>query len=311
MARREGISITALSFVDASIPHMFLTGSEASTCLKLWDMRARFSRHKQSLPVSSTAEPPWHSKHRHFGVNSITVGCNGTRVYALSRDSTAYAYATSHLVLGHAPQLESYVDDSKFRHAGRGEDTQGVGPLYGLRHPKFHATSFFVKASIRPATRTAPELLAVGSSDGCAVLFPTDEATLRAVSAKSVGSTEQAGPLESAGRPSTPRRASLPMTSSLSSLSSSALSARLEDSTPIYEAGTPLMYGHRTEVSGVHWTNEGNLVTIGDDLTARCWRDDEREADKLRSRAAGRPLCGHGWAVPRSGPEDDLDDILA
>ncbi len=41
---------------------------------------------------------------------------------------------------------------------------------------------------------------------------------------------------------------------------------------PVFQHhGTALVGAHSKEVSGVAWTTEGNLVTVSDDYTARCW----------------------------------------
>src|SRR5699024_10747970 len=81
--------------------------------------------------------------------------------------------------------------------------------LYGFRHPRLQVATFFIKMGLRRAADNQTEMLAVGSSDNCAVLFPTDE---RNFSPTPVGtgtsvktSVESAKPIPSspnaAGRP--------------------------------------------------------------------------------------------------------------
>ncbi|KAJ4306366.1 hypothetical protein N0V88_001166 [Collariella sp. IMI 366227] len=137
------------------------TTSGAGDVARLGEVPGRIA----STPVSYTAPPPSHAAFRPFGICSLTLNGDGTRLYALCKDNTVYAYSTAHLILGHAPELTPA--------------RPGLGPLYGFRHPLFHATSFYVKAALRPAADGRSELLAVGSSDGAAVLFPTDERYLR------------------------------------------------------------------------------------------------------------------------------------
>lgn len=171
--RRGDVSITALSFLHPGREHLLLTASEANASVKLWDLRTTHNhRRSRASPLSSTRQPDSHNKHRHFGMTSLSLSGDGGRLYALCRDNTIYAYSTSHLILGHAPELSKLF--LKPRRSG-GPEREGLGPIYGFRHPKFHATTFYVKSALRPAKDDKSEVLAVGSSDGCAVIFPTDE----------------------------------------------------------------------------------------------------------------------------------------
>ncbi|EAQ90617.1 hypothetical protein CHGG_02552 [Chaetomium globosum CBS 148.51] len=178
------VSVTAMQFLPPGREHLLLTACEADASIKLWDIRAVHTsrHHKASTPVSYTAPPPSHVAFRPFSICSMTLGGDGTRLYALCKDNTVYAYSTAHLVLGHASELTPALpgtEPPRRRHHPHGTAHEGLGPLYGFRHPLFHATSFYVKTAIRPAAEGRPELLAVGSSDGAAVLFPTDERYLR------------------------------------------------------------------------------------------------------------------------------------
>ncbi|KAK4127844.1 WD40 repeat-like protein [Parathielavia appendiculata] len=320
------VSVTALQFLPPGREHLLLTACEADASIKLWDIRAvHTSRHqKASTPVSFTTPPGGHAAFRPFGICSMTLGGDGTRLYALCKDNTVYAYSTAHLVLGHAPELNPArpgVEPPRVRrHHPHGTAHQGLGPLYGFRHPLFHATSFYVKAAIRSAADGRGELLAVGSSDGAAVLFPTDERYLRDVwSSSSSSDTEQqenyyvghptdSAPLPRPGLRSAAAHPALTRSNSMSSLFAGRQGAD-GARTPMVRGGTPLVRGHGKEVGAVAWTSEGKLVTVGDDFIVRCWSEDrERAADlRLGGETEGR-RWGCGWADVGDEWEGDRDD---
>ncbi|CAF9937993.1 MAG: hypothetical protein HETSPECPRED_000734 [Heterodermia speciosa] len=277
--RRGDVSVTALAFLPPGREHLLLTGSEANASVKLWDLRTSHShRRMRATPLSSTQQPESHNNHRHFGLTSMALSGDGVRLYTVCRDNTVYAYSTSHLILGHAPELS--LTAPRPRRSG-GAEREGLGPLYGFRHPQFHATTFYVKSALRLAVDEKSELLAVGSSDGCAVLFPTDERYLgksRIVSAFH-------------GHTLTSSRPNLTRTDS-----GMSLFTRLNDTVPIYQHGTPLIRGHGREVTDMTWTYGGELVTIGDDLTARCWREGPDARDlRIGGETEGR-RWGCGWS---------------
>lgn len=251
--RADGTSVTALAFPGNGLDHLLLTGGQANATVKLWDLRATHLtrlRSRHAVALSSTRLPKNHSTRRHWGLTSINMSSDGSRLYTVCKDKIVYAYSTSHLMLGHAPELSTRM--SKSRRFG-GPEKLGLGPLYGLRHPRLQVNTFYVKGAIRPASEDKTELLAVGSSDGCAVLFPTDERYLRP--AMSIGG-----------------------------------------SIPVYEHGTALVRGHNQEVTDLTWTPGGELVTIGDDLTSRCWREGSK-ARELRLHGEGEgKRWESGWA---------------
>ena len=288
-SRRGDVSITALSFLTPAREHLLITGSEANATVKLWDLRTTHNhRRTHATPLSSTQQPESHRRHRHFGLTSLSVSGDGGRLYTLCRDNTIYAYSTAHLILGHAPELSKTA--SKPRRSG-GSGREGLGPIYGFRHPKFHATTFYVKSALRPAKDDRSELLAVGSSDGCAVVFPTDERYMQR------SNREQKLPSD---LPFLRRRPALKRTGS-----GTGFPTRLEDTIPIYQHGSALVRGHSREVTGLTWTSHGELVTVGDDFSTRCWRE-SAEAQDLRSggEKEGR-RWGCGWAEAEEGWDDD------
>ena len=235
------------------------------------------------MPLSQTAPLAAHQQHRHFGISSLSLSGDAARLYSVCKDNTVYAYSTNHLVLGQAPQLAS---PGMARH-GAGE--QGLGPLYGIRHPSFHTSTFYVRSAIRTAAADRCELLALGSSDACAVLLPTDERALRASTLRQQNQQQNHQQQRRQQQPQQPQPAA--------------------PAIPLYEVGTPLVRGHSKEVTSVGWTADGALVSIGDDYTARCWREDAAEARDLRVGGEGqgrRHRCG--WADVPAPWDDDGDD---
>ena len=295
--RRSGVSVTSLSFLNPAREHLLLTGSESNASLNLWDLRMTYTRRRGSAtPLSTTSQPESHNTHRVFGINSLAVSSDGNMIYSLCRDNSIYAYSTNHLILGRAPEL-SLTTESKPRRPGGG-GRSGLGPMYGFRHPKLHPTTFYVKLALRPAREDRTELLAVGSSDGCAVLFPTDERYVRQqFSSASTRNNIQSTPgLESSGNLSRP-------TLSRSGSGVGAL-PKLNDTIPIYTHGAALIRGHQKEVSDVAWSVDGNLVTIGDDFTARCWR----EGPEARSLRQGGEQEGRRWGCGWAEADDEDEE---
>ena len=250
------------------------------------------NRRAFALPISTTLQPESHLESRAFGLVDMVLSGDGKRMYTLAKDSTVYAYATSHLVLGSAPDLEPVAETTKYK-APR-EELEGIGPLYGFRHPKVVVSTFYPKMSIRRARDNHSELLAVGSQEHCAVIFPTDERYMRSRSMKPVEPEDPDDPFfEKTYRMSSPVVSQPPPPTTS------------KDNIKIYNHGAALLHGHDLEVTGVCWTTDGELVTVSDDQRVRIWREDQDEATKLRVNtedAAKRD--GHGWAEVH----EDWDD---
>ncbi|KAE8147614.1 WD domain protein [Aspergillus avenaceus] len=288
---RSDITVTSLAFLPPGRENLFVTASEANACVRLWDLRTAHNnrRGRPVLPLSTTREPDSHVKYRRFGLTSMTLGGDGSRLYTLCRDGTVYTYSTSHLILGHAPELS--LNNNRPRRSG-GSDKEGLGPLYGFRHPRLQVASFYVKTAVRKAAGDKPEMLAVGSSDQCAVLFPTDERFLHS-------------PPQSTGEVDLPKNPIHLTRSGLRRTNSSAgLSGRLEDTIPIYQSGTPLVEGHKKEVSAVSWTADGELISVSDDYSARCWR----EGPEARDLRVGGETEGRRWRCGWADMKDSYDD---
>ena len=286
--RRGDVSITALSFLQSGREHLLVTGSEANASVKLWDLRTTYNnRRGNATPVSTTRQPQSHDKHRQFGLTSLAFSGDGGRLYTLCRDNTVYAYSTSHLVLGHAPELASSSTKAR-RPVGPGKE--GLGPLYGFRHPQFKASTFYVKLAVRPGIEDKTELLAVGSSDSCAVIFPTNE---RYMDGK-VSRLPYFHTRDSSTKSTLPSRNTRPTLSRSSS--GVGLSARLNDTIPIYQHGSALVRGHDNEVTSLSWTSNGELVTVGDDFQARCWREGPESGDLRTGGEKNGRRWGCGWA---------------
>lgn len=310
------VSVTAIQFLHPGQEHLLLSASEADATVKLWDIRSiqtttKSTRHYPT-PVSHTRPPDSHLSFRPFGISGLALSGDGGRIYSLCKDNTVYAYSTAHLALGHAPELSRHAAAEPPRRA-RQPAQAGLGPMYGFRHPGFHATSFYIKAAVRPARDGRPEMLAVGSSDGCPVVFPTDERYFRrdlgagrgapANGVDERGVVNLAGSFDGAVRGRRP--GGLTRTNSVT-----GLSARLNDTVPVYKPyGTALVRGHDKEVGPLSWTSDGKLVTVGDDYAVRCWDEDRGRASDLRrgGEVNGRRwACG--WADVGEDWEGDNDD---
>ncbi|QVM10515.1 hypothetical protein D8B26_005173 [Coccidioides posadasii str. Silveira] len=298
-SHREDISVTSISFLHPGREHLFVTSCESNACVRLWDMRTSYSlRRKMSTPVAITRQPESHSRYRQFGLTSLVFNGDGNRLYTLCRDGTVYAYSTPHLILGNSNELS--LSNPPLRRFPGEEPKAGLGPLYGFRHPRLLVATFFVKIALRQAQNDNTELLAVGSSDNCAIVFPTNERYFK----KSLPTSEISLPTNSMPGPKGfgGRRIGLQRTKS-----GTSLSARLEHDIPIYQHGSPLVEGHQKEVSAVSWTNNGELVTVSDDLHARCWREGPDARDLRLGGEAGGRRWNCGWAEVND-PEYDEEE---
>jgi hypothetical protein len=233
--------------------------------------------------VSSTIIPDNQQKSRNYGITSITTNTNSSRIFALSRDSTVYAYSTQHLVLGSVPEMMPGPDTT---HRYSTENQKGLAPIYGLRHPDLIISSFYIKSALRRAQYDKPELLATGSVDGNVFVFPTDEREIR-------NSRIKPAPIID---PST----ATPM-----------VDMNSRTSTPIYTAGTKLAHGHnaRQEVSHVTWAHGGELISCGDDYRTRIWRENAELAKYTRKHGHILGVQNHlsGYADVRSDEDDDVN----
>lgn len=287
--------VTSMTFLDETRPHLFATSSDKDTIVRLWDIRSKHSFRNKTVPISQTAEPESHETHRRFGVTSMALSGDGSKFYTLCRDHTIYAYSTSHLILGSGSEMAP--DAPRWKGEKHGHK-YGLGPLYGFRDPAMAVTTFYLKMAVRKATDQHPELLAVGSSDNCAVIYPTDE--------RYHVKTARAVPYVPKDRATNPTGRLKLTRTDYQSTSLSLKKRPAEDTIPIYYLGTPLVRGHSSEVTGVAWSNEGNLVTVGDDLGTRCWRENAEKARFYRNGYEGEvERAGAGWAVVR---DEDWDE---
>ena len=279
-ANAASVSITAIQHLSSGREHLLLTTSELNSSIKLWDLR-NVSR-RASTPLSSTPLPDSHGRTRNYGISAMALSGDGGRLYAACRDGSVYAYSSNHLVLGHAPEMSQTGGKGRITKASK----MGVGPLYGFQHPALRVGTFYIKASLRPASGDKSEILAVGSSDNCAVLFPTDERHLPAREMSSDDSKD----FDDADLPTVPPR--LVPTKGVST----------------HEHGTALIRGHDKEVTSLAWSHDGDLVTVSDDFSARCWREDSEKARELRSCGEGEGRrWGSGWADVDAGWDEEDD----
>ena len=278
----DGLSVTSIQHLPHGQQQYLLTTSEVNSSIKVWDLRNAGRRWGLTLPVSSSAVPDLHNRTRNYGINCMALSTDGARLYTACRDGTVYAYATNHLLLGKGSEV-SLTTRSKSSETSN----VGVGPLYGLRHPSLRIGSFYIKAAMRKARDDKSEMLAIGSSDNCAVLFPTDERHLPEREHRSTDPRDEDE--EDVALPAPP-----------------LLKARSSPDIPIYQQGTALTRGHNKEVTSLTWTHDGELVTIGDNFAARCWRENAAKARELRACGEGggkRWKCG--WAEINSSWDED------
>lgn len=272
----DGLSVTSIQHLPSSLQHYLLTTSEANSSIKVWDLRYAGRRGGHAKPVSSSGIPVLHSRTRNYGINCMALSTDGARLYTACRDGTVYAYSTSQLLLGKQSDASSLTTRSKSSKT----TSASAGPLYGFKHPALRIGSFYIKAAIRKAKDDKSEMLAVGSSDNCAVLFPTDERHLQRPDMErfNVGEDDDASSLPS-----------LPLPTSLKTRPSSDIQ--------IHRQGTALTRGHNKEITSLTWTHDGELVTIGDNFAARCWREDPEKARELRACGeSGGKRWKCGWA---------------
>ncbi|KAI5368241.1 putative WD40/YVTN repeat-like-containing domain superfamily [Septoria linicola] len=274
---RDELSITSFHHLPNGREHMIITSSEVDASVKLWDLRnAGLSGRKGPVPLSSTPVPIAHSSKRNFGINSMALSGDGSKLYTVCRDWTVYAHSMNQIVLGNAPEMST----GPSRRRMLKEPMSGLGPLYGFKHPQLRLSTFYIKAALRPATGDRGEMLAVGSSDNCPVLFPTDERHLprreRPSQMEDDDEDDDDLPLPPRGSPK---------------------SAAPASGLPIYEHGTALIGGHHKEVTSMAWTTAGDLISVADDYSARCWREEPQKARELRSKGDfGGERWRMGWA---------------
>lgn len=289
---KSAASVTTIHWLPEGREHLLLSASEANATIKLWDTRyIKPRRQVDETPLAITLEPRSHTW-RSYGITSLALSSDSARLYAACKDSTVYAYSTAHLMLGHAPALE----DGAIKRKPHAEE--GLGPLYGFKHDMLSVQSFYVKCAIRPATDSSPELLAVGSSNSCAVLFPTDERYMRSSWAKTAhipsGSSSVFG---TAPPPPTPGTPSLNTSLSFTCTTPGASNSSSNPMIPISRTGTALIRGHSREVTTVSWGHNGKLITASDDCYVRHWQEDDVKARHLRTVGEfGGERHMAGWA---------------
>lgn len=266
---RDELSITSFQHMAHGREHLIITASEVNASIKVWDIRNVGRRNP--VPLGSTPVPEMHKRTRNYGINAMAMSGDGARLYTVCRDSTIYAYSTNHLALGHVPEMS--INPSRRRMPN--ESKSGLSPLYGFRHPGLRVSSFYIKASLREAKDDRCEMLAVGNTDSNPILFPTDErhfprgARLPLLSDE----TDELDDFDLPTMPPPPTAASTP-------------------GPHIFEHGTALIRAHNKEATSLAWSTEGNLISVSDDYSARCWREDAQKARELRT---GGEVGGNRW----------------
>lgn len=199
--RHQPHSITAIQWLEE---HKIATACEANSYIKIWDWRAA-----RPIAVEVAEAPRYHTEgaKRNFGITSLNLAPDGQRLYALCKDNAVYAYSTNHL---------------------------SNGPMHSYRDDRLFVPTFFVKSSISRDGK----FLATGSSDGMALLFPTNERFFDPTVCYNFG--YRPGEIAAADFMRVGR-------------------------------GVALVRGHEEEVTDVTWTVEGDLVTVADNGYARFW----------------------------------------
>lgn len=274
----SGVSITAIHHLTGSRSHLLLTASEVNSSLKLFDLRVagrntKSDKYGFEVPISCT--PILRSHKRPRGISALALSTDGARAYSVCTDSTVWVYSTQHLILGSATEMAPIT--RRTRLTPPDQVKEGLGPLYGFRHPKFGINSFYIRAAVRKSGHDQEEMLAVGSKESCPILFPTDERRFRHNSGERHEQDQ---------------------------LSRQLFAEPVQASPPIYNTGTALVNGHRREVTALSFAPAGELVTVADDFTARCWRQDSSLAHQLQSGKGD--TWRHGWAESKEEMEDEL-----
>lgn len=341
-------SVTSLLFLPAPRSNMLVTSGASDACLRLWDLRTTYAlRRKAPVPLAVTSQPESHSRNRQFGITSMDLSTDGSRLYALCRDKTVYVYSTRHLVVEGAGEETTRSggygnSGAGFKHFPGEEARMGLGPLYGLRHPRLSVSTFFVKLAVRKERDGQREVLAVGSSDNCAVVFSTDERYMRrrrgqeqdegdgsAMAGKGVRGLQMPITPTTPSRRSTLRPSTLSQSPSAqngslptpfsnsrrytSTPASKSRSFTSRDTLPIYNSGVALTGAHKKEVSALCFSHSGELITVSDDCSARCWREDSEKAWQMRTfgvEEGGGNEGGAGW-VEFGGEEDGEEGWFA
>ena len=287
-------SVTSLQWLSPGQSHLLLSASEADSTIKLWDSRyISYTRDDKPKPLAYTAQPSDHIR-RPYGITSLALNSDASRLYAVCKNGTVYAYSTSHLILGHGPELAT-LETPRPRN---GRNVEGLGPIYGFRHDRLKVNTFFIKCSILPQHVMGTEMLAVGSSDNCPILFPTDESSIRSQWPLLESHPSSTFTSSSQSDPTIP----LSFSSQTSDLTSSFSPSR----TPIVRNGVALVEGTSREVSSVKWTPDGQLVSISDDYSIRFWSADAERARYLRNCGDfGGLRFGAGWADVVDTPYDE------
>jgi hypothetical protein len=219
----------------------------------------------------------------------MATNTDSSRIFALCRDGVVYAYSTQHLVLGNVPEMQAGTTPSTYPT----ENGQGLGPLFGLKHPDLIVSSFYIKMALRPSLPGKPEMIATGSADGNVFILPTSEQTL-----KQQALDNNPLPIDpSSGTPLYDPQASSG-----------------QPSTPIYTTGTKLAHGHsaKCEVANVTWSRGGDVLSSGDDFRTRIWREDQEMAKLYRKNGAfiGQSTAQIGFAVVEDEEEGDLVELV-
>ncbi|KAL2888706.1 Cell division cycle protein cdt2 [Ceratocystis lukuohia] len=273
-------SITAVQWLPTR-DHLIVSAGGSDASLTLWD--SRYISRNNVAPLAHTdlpANDPYYT--RNFGVTSLSLSSDGSRIYSTCRNSSIYAYSVPHLILGQAPELEP-LDNSRLPH--KGLNHRGLGPLFSLRHDDLGIDSFWIKSSIQPSAVTGSgDILAVGNSKLCPVVFNVDEKTIRA-QRQCDDTRPRLFASSSYSNTDSPDTPSLPC---------------IMNGVTLYIENQDGQTGN-SETTSVAWQANGSLVATNDRGEVRFWHHDTEHPASLRAHDASSPVASNSWAnVPQN-----------
>ncbi|CAI4210437.1 unnamed protein product [Parascedosporium putredinis] len=224
-------------------------------------------------PLAYTAQPMDHIR-RPYGITSMALNTDASRLYAVCKNGTVYAYSTSHLILGHGPELATLETPA----------------------PETAATSRASPPSTASATTVSRCWPSVAPTTA-----PSSSPPMNAPSAPAGPSTPPTPPPQASPPPFAGSR--LPYASAFLPVIRPLLPAAR---TPVVRNGVALVEGTSREVSSVKWTADGQLVSISDDYSVRFWSADADKARFLRNCGDfGGERFNAGWADVVDTPYDE------
>ncbi|ANB12155.1 WD repeat protein Cdt2 [Sugiyamaella lignohabitans] len=102
--KRSNVSVTSLAWTEHN-EYTAISGGEADSQLKFWDLRSLVSRNRQT--PTCIVEPPPSPSGRKFGITSIVADPEDRKIWALCRNGVIYSYHLAAPELGLVDELAS------------------------------------------------------------------------------------------------------------------------------------------------------------------------------------------------------------